>query len=452
MSDATPPQAFISPSNPAAHPAAPAPTLRRALGFWQVTASGVGIVIGAGIYVLIGAATREAGAAVWMAFALAGLLSALSALSYAELAGMFPSAGAEYEFAKKAFNEFVAFVTGWMMVTALLIAAGTVSIGFARYVQYFVDVDARVASIALLTAMTMLIIGGIQRSIWLTVVLALVQIGGLLFVIALGVEHVGDRSLLQGATVGGILSGAALVFFAFIGFDEVVTLSEETRDAHRAIPRALLTSLAIATALYVMVAISAVSIIGAGPLAESDTPLAAVIDDDLGGSAPDIVAAIAIAATTNTTLLALTAASRNLYGMARSGSLPAQLAVLGRRTQAPWLAALVGLVIAAVFAVLGDLALAASVTDFAVYAIFLVVNLAVIVLRRSRPDVPRSISVPFSVHRVPIPAVLAMLTVVVMLTRLDGDAWLLGGGALASGATAWLALRLVRRKHTSPIA
>jgi APA family basic amino acid/polyamine antiporter len=418
--------------------------LRRSLGFWEVTASGVGIVIGAGIYVLIGAATREAGAAVWLAFIIAGVLSALTALSYAELAGMFPSAGAEYEFARKAFNEFVAFVTGWVMIIALLIAAGAVSIGFARYVQHFVDIPARAASLALLLAVTALILSGIQRSIRLTVALAVLQIGGLAIVIVSGAGHIGERSLTEGATVGGVLSGAALVFFAFIGFDEVVTLSEETRDADRTIPRALLTALAIATGLYVLVAVAAVSIVGAGPLAESQAPLALVMEHDLGARASDIVAAIAIAATTNTTLLALTAASRNLYGMARSGSLPSELATLGRGTRAPWLAALVGLAVSAVFALTAGIDLAASVTDFAVYGIFIVVNVAVIVLRRSHPDVPRTMRVPCSYRGVPLPPILATATVLVMIARLDGVAWLLGGIALFAGAVAWFALRRLR--------
>jgi amino acid transporter len=171
------------------------------------------------------------------------------------------------------------------------------------------------------------------------------------------------------------------------------------------------------------------------------------MEHELGGRAADIVAAIAIAATTNTTLLALTAASRNLYGMARSGSLPAPLARLSRRTQAPWLAALLGLGVAAVFALTADLRLAASVTDFAVYAIFVVVNLSVIVLRRAHPTIPRTISVPFTYRGVPIPAVLAVVTVLVMLTRLDADTWLLGGVALASGGAAWVLLRLARRQQ-----
>jgi APA family basic amino acid/polyamine antiporter len=418
--------------------------LNRSLNFWQVTASGVGIIIGAGVYVLIGTATQEAGAAVWLAFVLAGLLSTLSALSYAELAAMFPSAGAEYEFARKAFNEFVGFVTGWMMVIALLIAAGTVSIGFAQYAQHFVEVDGRLASLVLLATTTAVIMSGIQRSIWLTVGLALLQVGGLLIVIVSGVEHVGDRSLIEGATIGGVLSGSALVFFAFIGFDEVVTLSEETRDPSRVIPRALLAGLAIATTLYVLVAIAAVSIVGAGALAGSERPLALVMEHDLGGRGADVVAAIALAATTNTTLLALTAASRNLYAMARSGSLPPMIGRLGR-TQAPWLAALLGLGVAAVFAVTADIGLAASVTDFAVYGIFIVVNLSVIVLRKKHPEIPRTIAVPIAFHGVPVLPVAAIVTVGVMLFRLENDAWWLGGIAVVAGMGAWLLLWFGRR-------
>jgi APA family basic amino acid/polyamine antiporter len=419
--------------------------LKRTLNFWQVTAAGVGIVIGAGVYVLIGAATDEAGSAVWLAFVLAGVLSALTALSYAELAGMFPSAGAEYEFARRAFNEFVGFVTGWTMVAALIVAAGTVSIGFAQYLQHFADIDTRVAAVSLLGALTLLILSGLQRSIWLTVALSLLQVGGLVLVIVSGLEHIGDRSLVADATLGGVLSGAALVFFAFIGFDEVVTLSEETRDAAHVIPRALLSALAIATVLYVLVAVAAVSIVGAPALAASERPLALVVQHDWGGAAPDIVAYIALAATTNTTLLALTAASRNLFGMSRSGSLPPVIASLAPATSAPWVAALLALALASVFAATADLELSASVTDFAVYAIFIVVNVAVLVLRKTAPDAPRTMSVPISYRGLPVLPFLAIATVLVMLARLDPVAWLLGGALVVSGAGFWLLLRLRER-------
>jgi APA family basic amino acid/polyamine antiporter len=144
-------------------------------------------------------------------------------------------------------------------------------------------------------------------------------------------------------------------------------------------------------------------------------------------------------------LLALTAASRNMYGMARSGSLPGIIATLGH-TQSPWLAALIGFCVAAVFAMTADIGLAASVTDVAVYAIFVVVNVAVIVLRRTHADAPRTFTVPLSPGRVPITALLAIVAVAMMAWRLERDAWLLGSAAIAAGMVAWLLLRLARSR------
>ena len=119
--------------------------LRRELGLVQVTASGIGIIIGAGIYVLLGAATQEAGASVWIAFAVAGVLSALTALSYCELASMYPAAGAEFDYTRRVAPPWVAFLVGWVMIVGLIVAGGAVSLGFARYLRYFIDVPEELA-------------------------------------------------------------------------------------------------------------------------------------------------------------------------------------------------------------------------------------------------------------------------------------------------------------------
>lgn len=424
-----------------ATPAARPPTLQPTLSLWQLTMTGIGIVIGAGIYVLIGEAASEAGAALWLAFVLAAVLSALTGLSYAELAGMYPTAGAEFEFARRAFNDFIGFITGWMMLAANLIAAGAVSIGFAHYLRYFVDVPLRVGAIGLLVALTIVVASGIQRSIWFSVALALLQIGGLMMVIAAGAPHIGDRSLIEGATASGILGASALVFFAFIGFDEVVTLSEDTKDPQRTVPRALLYSLAVSTLLYVLVGIAAVSVVAADQLAASETPLALVIAHDLGDRASNIVAGIALASTTNTTLLVLTAASRLTYSMARNRALPAVLATVGPRAHSPYVAAFAGLVVAGGFSLIGNIGLVASVTDFAVYAIFIAVNLSLIVLRFRAPDAPRTVRIPLSIGRVPVTPVLGTITVLVMMIYLDASAWVLGFAALAAGVGVWLIRR-----------
>ena len=410
--------------------------LRRVLGLAEVTAGGVGIIIGAGIYVLLGAATAHAGALVWVAFLVAAGLSALTGLSYAELSSMFPSAAGEYEYTRHAMPEWVAAVVGWTMIMGLVVAAATVSIGFGRYVGHFVELDGRLAALGLLAGVTLVAALGIKHSARLTLGLSLVQVGGLVVVVAIGLPHVGDVDLLDGAGTAGVLGAAALVFFAFIGFDEVITLAEETRDPTRTVPRALLLALGVSTILYIAVAIAAVSVLGAAALAASPRPLADVMAHVLGERGATVVAAIAVLTTTNTTLLALTAASRMLYGMARAGAMPRVLATVHPRRGTPIAALVTGVVVAAGFAVLGDFTLIAAVTDFAVYVVFLAVNASVILLRRTRPDLARPFAVPGAIAGVPVIPVVGLASVALMMTQLAPSAIALGTAMCATGVIA----------------
>ena len=414
--------------------------LRRVLGLVEITAGGVGIIIGAGIYVLLGAATAHAGPLVWVAFLIAAVLSALTGLSYAELSSMFPSAAGEYEYTRQAWPDWVAFVVGWTMIMGLLVAAATVSLGFGRYAGHFLEVDPRAAALGLLVAVSVVATLGIKHSARLTVALSAVQVGGLVLVVAIGVPHIGDVDLFASPGPAGVLGAAALVFFAFIGFDEVITLAEETRDPTRTVPRALLLALGLSTLLYVTVAIASVSVLGAPALAASSRPLADVMAHVLGAGAATVVAAIALLTTTNTTLLALTAASRVIYGMAKAGALPSALARIDPTRGAPRRAVMAGLVVAAAFAALGDFTVIAAVTDFAVYVVFLSVNASVIMLRRTRPDLARPFAVRGVIGRVPLIPVLGLISVAVMLTQLEPLAIALGAALCVTGLTAgWLA-------------
>jgi APA family basic amino acid/polyamine antiporter len=420
----------------------PTTSLRRVLGLVEVTAGGVGIIIGAGIYVLLGAATAEAGPLVWVAFLGAAMLSALTGLSYAELSSMFPSAAGEYEYTRHAMPEWLAFVVGWTMIVGLIVAAATVSIGFARYVGYFIDIDVRIAAVTLLVAVSIVAMAGIKQSARLTVVLSAVQVGGLVFVAAIGLPHVGDVDLFSGPRLGGVLAAAALVFFAFIGFDEVITLAEETRDPTRTVPRALLLGLGLSTALYVIVAIAAVSVLGAEVLAASPRPLADVMAHVLGDRGATVVAAIAVLTTTNTTLLALTAASRVMYGMANAGAMPEPFSVVHPSRRTPVRAIIAVTSIAAVFAGFGRFATIAAVTDFAVYVVFLAVNGTVIILRRTHPQMPRPFAVGGSIRRIPVVPVLGLGSVALMMTQLEPLAIIVGTAACAVGlGVGWLVKR-----------
>ena len=417
----------------------PAPGLRRVLGLTEVTAGGIGIIIGAGIYVLLGAATAQAGASVWMSFVLAAVLSLLTGLSYAELSSMFPSAAGEYEYTRQAMPEWVAFVVGWMMIVGLVVAAATVSLGFGRYVGHFVEMSPRVAAVALLALVPLVAITGIKQSARLTVLMSAVQVGGLLLTIGIGLPHLGEVNLLAGRGTSGVLGAAALVFFAFIGFDEVITLAEETRDPTRTVPRALLLALGLSTLLYLAVAVAAVSVLGPQALAASPRPLADVMAHDLGRASAGVVAAIAMVSTANVTLLAVTAASRVIYGMAARAALPVRLARVHPHRQTPVHAIVVVAAVAAAFAALGDLTLIAAVTDFAVYLVFLAVNGAVVVLRRRRPEMARPFKVPGTLAGVPVVPVLGIGSVVVMMAYLDPRAVALGTGLSVVGLfTGWL--------------
>jgi len=421
--------------------------LQRTLGPVQVTAAGVGIIIGAGIYVLLGAATAEAGAGVWLAFVVAAVLSGLTAMSYAELSAMFPKASAEYEYTRQVAPSWVAFVVGWMMICGMIIATAAVALGFASYTARFVDLPQRPVALGLLAVEAAIAAAGVGRSAMVSTALSLVQVGGLVFVVVIGLPHIGTVPLLDGVSVGGVTAAAALVFFAFIGFDEVITLAEETRDPTRVVPRALLGALAVSTLLYVAVAIAALSVLGPEALAASPRPLADVMAHSLGARAADVVTVIAALSTFNTSLLALTAASRLFYGIGNSGALPRRLTAINRRTHAPVTAIVVSAVAAGCFVLAGDIAVVAGVTDFAIYVVFIAVNSAVIILRYRRPDLDRPFRSPGRIGRLPVLPVLGLVTVAVLAPRLALTPIMLGVAVLAAGALAWLCTARLRRRR-----
>jgi APA family basic amino acid/polyamine antiporter len=421
-----------------------APGLARTLSFGQLTASGVGIIIGAGIYVLLGTATAEAGAGVWISFLVAGALSALTALSYAELASMYPNAGAEYDYTRRVAPAWVAFTIGWVMILGLVIAAAAVSLGFASYLRYFVGVPQRLGAWMLLAFVGAVALAGIQQSARLIVVLSTIQVVGLLAIVVIGIPHIGEHSLIAGSSTSGVVTAAALVFFAFVGFDEVITLAEETVDPARTVPRALLTALGVSTALYVGVAIAGVSVLGPAALGSSEQPLADVMAAAIGSRSAGVVAVVAMLATTNTALLAITASSRLQYGMADTGALPEVFGRISRR-RAPWVAVVLAVAVAAGFAGIGELSLVASVTDFAVYVVFIAVNVTVILLRFWQPKRRRPFAIKGSVRRVPIAPALAIATIAVLVVFLEPAAIALGVTVTATGAV----IALVRN-HLSP--
>ena len=360
----------------------------RVLSLPQVTASGVAIIIGAGIYVLLGPAAEDAGAQVWMSFLFASALSVLTAFSYMELSSMFPKAGSEQEFARHAFPSWVSATVGWSMALALVVAASRVALGFSRYLAEFIEVDSRASAIAIALVTCFVSFLGMQRAIWLVLTLGAIEVGGLVLVFVVGAPDIGDVDLFSGFNFGGVFASASLVFFAFIGFDEVITLSEETKNPRRTVPLALLLSLAISTLLYVGVAIVTVSVLGVDGLVNSTRPLADVMSLRVGESSAKLMAAIALVSTSSTVLLASTVVA-------------------------------IGLIL------LEDISLLAGATDVLIYILFVIVNLVLIILRKRMPNHPRQFVVRGSIRGVPILPVLGIIATLSMGFNVKRDASLL---------------------------
>jgi APA family basic amino acid/polyamine antiporter len=401
--------------------------LKRALGLWEVTLSGVGIILGAGIYALIGEAAGLAGNAVWLAFAISALVALLTGLSYAELSSMFPKASAEYEYTSQAFGRLPAFVIGWLIIFSGAIGAATVALGFAGYFNALLGAPRILSALILVMILSGIILIGIKQSAWVAIVFTFIEALGLVIIIALGIPYLGSVDYLEMPFgISGLFQASALIFFAFIGFEEMVKLSEEAIDPERTLPRALIMAITASIILYVLVALSAVSVLGWQELSLSDAPFADIAYVALGKNAFFILSIIALFSTTNTVLLMLLAASRIIYGMADSSSLPKVLGKVHPVTRTPWIAVMASMILCMGFVLLGDIALVANVNNFTVFVTFITINAALMLLRYRKPEISRPFKVPVDIGRFPLLPFLGLILNIFMLTQLTLEVMAIG--------------------------
>lgn len=237
-----------------------APTLRRSLGLWQVSASGIGVILGAGVYALVGPAAAQAGNALWLAFLLAGVAAGLTAYSYARLGTMRPKDSPEFQYTSLAFGPRIGFVAGWLMLVADLLAAATVALGFGGYLAHLLATPIVLNALLLLAVVAAVIYAGIGESVAVAIVLTCVEAAGLLFVIFVGFPFWARTDYLEmPQDMFGVWSAASLIFFAYLGFDELGNFAEEMRKPERDLPRALLlsryaggTSIAVALGISIL--------------------------------------------------------------------------------------------------------------------------------------------------------------------------------------------------------
>jgi APA family basic amino acid/polyamine antiporter len=415
--------------------------LKRVIGVLDLTALGVGAIVGTGIFVVIGEAASDAGPAVVVAFALAAVSCLFSALAYAELASTIPVSGSAYTYTYATLGEIVAFVIGWALLLEWGLAAAVVCVGWGQYFNDLLDSGAgvtlpdaivrapgeggvvNVPAVLLVIAVTTLLIIGVKESVRVNTAMVFVTVGVLALFVGLGATAFNADNFSPFATegVGGTVSAAALIFVAYIGFDAVATSGEESKRPGRDLPIATVASLAIATLLYTAVALVATGGLPVRELGGADAPLAAVLRDGAGYSwGATIISAGAVIAISSGVLTVLYAQTRILFAMCRDGLLPQGFARVWQRTRTPALVtAALGSLIAAVAAVipLGHLV---ELVNIGTLFAFLVVNIAIIVLRRTRPDLPRSFRVPL----VPWFPLIGAATCVYLMSTLAAVTWI----------------------------
>ncbi|MGE3147999.1 MAG: APC family permease [Pseudorhodoplanes sp.] len=405
--------------------------LKPVLGPVQLTFYSVGVIVGAGVYSVIGAAAGLAGDGLWLSFLIGAIVAALTGLSYAEMTTTFPHAGAEYVYLRHALPErrFAAFGVGILILVGGGATAATVATAFGGYLQQFLDVPIVLSAMLLLVFCTAINIWGLRESSWANMVFTTVEVGGLLLVIAAGFKADMIAPLAAPPHLG-VIPAAAVLFFVYLGFEEIANMTEEVRNPARDLPLAIFLSIAVTTLLYILVSLAAVGLVPSEQLAASQAPLTLAVQKAWPNAAP-MLSAIALFATANTVLITLIATSRLAFSMGRDHELPAVFARVLHRRGTPWIGAVLILAIACLLVPIGDLRILAEISSLTALLAFLCVNLALILLRYAEPDRLRPFRVPLAIGRLPILPVAAIASIFVLLSQFEGRVYIAGGGLLA---------------------
>jgi APA family basic amino acid/polyamine antiporter len=415
--------------------------LKRAVGVLDLTALGIGAVIGTGIFVIIGEAIGDSGPSIVISFALAGVTCLFSAFSYAELASSIPVSGSAYTYGYATLGELVAWIIGWDLILEYGVSVAAVAVGWGGYLQSLLDSlfgieipssianppgdggSVNIPAVFLVLAVAALLMYGIRESARTNTFMVVLKVAILVFFIVVGVGSINGDNFSPWAPHGfsGTENAAALIFFAYIGFDAISTSGEEAENPRRDLPIALIGALLICTLIYILVAVVAVGLAPADKLAGSDAPLADAlkIGGNVGSWASDLLSVGALIAITSVTLTVLYGQTRIMFAMSRDGLVPRWVAMLSPRRTPARITAVFGLLIAllAAFVPLSEIAKLVNIgTLFA----FLIVNIGVIILRRTAPDMERAFRVPF----VPVFPLIGAALCIYLMTKLEGVTWL----------------------------
>ncbi|CAA9563578.1 MAG: Uncharacterized amino acid permease, GabP family [uncultured Thermomicrobiales bacterium] len=423
--------------------------LKRAIGPGMLLFFVLGDILGAGIYARVGSVSREVGGAIWLSFLVALVLAALTTLSYMELVMKYPGAAGAALYVNKAFKvPFFTFMVAFAVLASGLSSAGVAARTFGgRYLGQvfgFTPREAVTTMVALgfIVALALINFRGVSESVKVNIALTLVELTGLLIIIVIGIAALagGQGDLGRPFTFRqdealplAVLGGAAVAFYALLGFEDAVNMAEETHDPVRVFPRALLGGLALAGLIYLAVGFIAALIVDVETLGSSSGPLLEVVQRGPLAVPPRFFSIIALIAITNTALINMIMASRVIYGMARQGIIPAVLGKTHSARQTPWVAIIFTTVLAMLLASTGDFNALGDTTTLLLLLVFAIVNGAVLILRRSPVGYQHFVAPSV----VPILGALSCAVLAVRLAIQSPSTLVRAGALLAIGLVLW---------------
>lgn len=429
-------------------------TLARHIGLFFLVVYGVGDIVGSGIYGTIGVAAGQMGNAVWLAFVASMVAAMLTGLTYASISSRYPRAAGAAYVAHRAFRQpLLSYLVGLAVMASGLTSIATAANVVANTMSVFLDgVSPRIIVAAFLLALTAINYRGIRESMWANLLCTAIEVGGLIFVVAVGLRFWGSVDYLDvsagtlaaqssgwhgGPNLTLLLTGAVLTFYSFVGFEDMINVAEEVRQPERNLPLGLIAAVGISTVLYILVSITAVSVVPARDLAnrELGAPLVQITSRAAPWVSPWVYNAITLFAVANTALLNFVMASRLAYGMAGQGLLPKALAVVHPRRRTPHVAILVLLVAALILGLAGTVPNLARATSVLLLSVFLVINLSLIVLKSRRAEPRGKFEVP-----IVVPA-LGMVACGIMIAHAKRGELLIAGGILVAILALYLGLR-----------
>jgi len=371
------------------------PALRRRLTLPLVTLYGLGNILGAGVYVLIGKVAGEAGYFAPVSFLMAGIIAAITAFSFAELSSRYPLSGGEAVYVQKAFDvKQLSLTVGLLIIITGIVSAATLTRGFLGYLQVFIVLPDWLVILCLLALLGLIAIWGIFESVSAAALFTLIEIGGLIFILFIAApawEQLPQR--LAQFTPGwqidqwsGIVGGAFLAFYAYVGFEDMVNVAEEVKQPQRNLPIAILLALGLATVLYLLVEVSALLVLSPSQLSQTAAPLATLYEA-VNGNKPWLIAVISLFAVVNGALIQIIMASRVCYGLARLHWLPYFLSAVNARTQTPVYATFLVTSLIMLAAIWLPIETLARTTTYLLLIVSSLINLALVRIKRRQESV-----------------------------------------------------------------